>query len=275
MPQLVFLLTLLVPAPFPEGAAQATPAAIESLEAELAALESEIGLSGPLSPDDRVRAESIREEATYLRIKSRKHRESGSSGTGLTSEEVSLLRTEIARFRDDLDAADVVELPADTVFAAKLLDFVSSETAEAGDRIEAVTFLPVTLRGADVIPAGSSLFGVVELVDRASRTDRTARLVLAFDRIEIEGKSQSITATVVGASEDLATGVSSEKKKLGVGAGVGSVLGAVLGGGTGALAGAILGGTGILFATEGKDVELPPGTMLQLRLDRPLRVPGN
>ena len=35
----------------------------------------------------------------------------------------------------------------------------------------------------------------------------------------------------------------------------------------GALAGILIGGGGTIAATEGKDVELPPGTVLRVRLD--------
>jgi hypothetical protein len=176
------------------------------------------------------------------------------------------------RAQNEPDARDLEELPADTIFSARLLDTLSSENAEVGDRFEAVTVLPVTIRGKVVIPEGAAVFGAVESVDRAGRTDRKARLVLAFDRLDIAGKSQVITATVVGASRDLETGIGKEKKKLGIGAGVGGVLGAVLGGGGGAIAGAILGGTGAILGTQGKNVELPRGTMLQLRLDRPIQL---
>ena len=61
-----------------------------------------------------------------------------------------------------------------------------------------------------------------------------------------------------------------EKEKIGIGAGVGAILGAILGGGKGALAGILIGGGGTIAATEGKDVELPSGTVLRVRLDAPL-----
>ncbi len=128
--------------------------------------------------------------------------------------------------------------------------------------------------GHVLIPAGSVLFGVVEHADRPSgRLDRSAKLVLAFERIEVDGHEYSLTATVVGASKKMESGLSDEKTKMGVGAGVGAVLGAVIGGKKGAVAGIILGGSGAVLATEGKDVELDRGTMLTLRLDRALDLP--
>ena len=45
---------------------------------------------------------------------------------------------------------------------------------------------------------------------------------------------------------------------------------AILGGVKGALAGILIGGGGTIAATEGKDVELPAGTVLRVRLDSPL-----
>jgi hypothetical protein len=61
------------------------------------------------------------------------------------------------------------------------------------------------------------------------------------------------------------------KRNAGLGAVAGGVLGAVLDGAKGAVVGAILGGGGAVVATSGKDVELPAGTLLTLRLERPLR----
>jgi hypothetical protein len=65
-------------------------------------------------------------------------------------------------------------------------------------------------------------------------------------------------------------GIMGEKEKIGIGAGAGAIIGAILGGAKGALAGILIGGGGTIAATEGKDVELPAGTVLRVRLDSAL-----
>ena len=75
-------------------------------------------------------------------------------------------------------------------------------------------------------------------------------------------------ATVTQALES--EGIRGEKAKIGIGAGAGAILGAILGGVKGAVAGILIGGGGSIIATEGKDVELPAGTVLRVRLDTPL-----
>ena len=57
--------------------------------------------------------------------------------------------------------------------------------------------------------------------------------------------------------------------KIGAGAGVGAIIGGIIGGAKGALLGVLIGGGGTIAATEGKDVKLPPGTVLRVRLDPP------
>ena len=59
---------------------------------------------------------------------------------------------------------------------------------------------------------------------------------------------------------------------VGAGAGVGAIIGGILGGFKGALAGILIGGGGTIAATEGKDVELPAGTVLRVRLDSGLNL---
>ncbi|MCG6922678.1 MAG: hypothetical protein LJF15_16560 [Acidobacteria bacterium] len=51
---------------------------------------------------------------------------------------------------------------------------------------------------------------------------------------------------------------------------MGGVLGGILGGKKGAIAGILVGGGGAVAATKGDDVELPAGTVLTVRLERPL-----
>src|SRR5438094_581366 len=112
--------------------------------------------------------------------------------------------------------------------------------------------------------------GVVRSANRATRTDRKGSLTVAFDRITINGRSYPIRATVSQALES--EGIMGEKEKIGIGAGAGAILGAILGGAKGALAGILIGAGGTVAATEGKDVELPSGTVLRVRLDSPLNL---
>ncbi len=119
-----------------------------------------------------------------------------------------------------------------------------------------------------LVPAGSVMRGIVSSVNKATRLERKGSLTVAFDRITIDGRSYPIRATVTQAIES--EGIKGEKEKIGAGAGVGAIIGGILGGAKGALAGILIGGGGTIAATEGKDVELPPGTVLRVRLDSPL-----
>ena len=95
-------------------------------------------------------------------------------------------------------------------------------------------------------------------------------MTVAFDRITISGRSYPIRATVTQAIES--EGIKGEAEKIGVGAGVGAIIGGIIGGVKGALAGILIGGGGTIAATEGKDVDLPAGTVLRVRLDSALNL---
>lgn len=62
-------------------------------------------------------------------------------------------------------------------------------------------------------------------------------------------------------------GIREEAGTVGAGAGVGGVVGGILGGVKGAIIGAVIGAGGAIAATEGKDVHLPTGSIIRIRLD--------
>jgi hypothetical protein len=66
--------------------------------------------------------------------------------------------------------------------------------------------------------------------------------------------------------------VKGDLPRAGVGAGVGAILGGILGGFKGAMAGILIGGGGTIAATEGKDVVLPAGSVLRVRMEQALQV---
>jgi hypothetical protein len=156
-------------------------------------------------------------------------------------------------------------IPVGTEIDARLQTQLSSDTAQVEDRFEATTVADL-YRGSQVlIPAGSVLRGVVSSVNRASRTDRKGQLTVAFDQITISGRNYPMRGTVTQALES--EGIRGEIGRIGAGSAVGGIIGGIIGGMRGALLGVLIGGGGTIAATEGKDVTLPPGTILRVRLD--------
>jgi len=162
------------------------------------------------------------------------------------------------------------EVPAGQQIDVRLESELSSATAQVEDRFRGTTVVDL-YQGNDVlIPAGSTLRGVVSSVDKATRTDRKGSMTVAFDQITIRGRNYPIRGTVEQALES--EGIKGEAGKIGAGAGVGAILGGILGGAKGALLGVLIGGGGTIAATPGKDVTLPAGTVLRVRLDQPIQV---
>jgi len=166
--------------------------------------------------------------------------------------------------------ADSNEIPVGTEFDVRLQQSLNSGTAQVEDRFEATTL--VDLREGDrvLVPAGSTMRGVVSSVTKAGRIERKGAMTVAFDRITINRRDYQIRATVTQAIQS--EGIKGEAGKIGAGAGVGAILGGILGGFKGAMAGILIGGGGTIAATEGKDVELPVGSVLRVRLDSGLNL---
>jgi len=233
--------------------------------------------------------DDARDEATYLKVKLRKHETIARYEYSDLRDRIENIRTRArgdsagsytppaTRPSDDRTypagtagrTQNPNEVAVGTVFDVRLQSPLSSATSQVEDRFEATTV--VDLRDADgrvVVPAGSVMRGVVSSVNKAGRIERKGSMQVAFDRITIKGRSYPMRATVTQAIES--EGIKGEKEKIGIGAGAGAIIGGILGGVKGAIAGILIGGGGTIAATEGKDVELPAGTVLRVRLDSPL-----
>jgi len=163
-----------------------------------------------------------------------------------------------------------MDIPVGTELDVRLQQSLSSATAAVEDRFEATTLVDLKDGDRTMIPAGSVLRGVVSSVTKTSRLERKGSLTLAFDQVRVNGREYPIRATVTQAIES--EGIKGEAGKIGAGAGVGMIIGGILGGVKGALAGILIGGGGTIAATEGKDVELPAGTVLRVRIDSGLNL---
>ena len=161
-------------------------------------------------------------------------------------------------------------IPAGQELDVRLQAPLSSETAAAEQRFEATTAVDVTQDGAVLIPAGSSVRGVVTDVKRPGRIDRVGSLTLSFDQMTVRGRAYPIRAMATQVYES--GGIRQEAGTAGVGGGAGAIIGGILGGVKGAVLGAVIGAGGAIAATEGKDVNLPAGAIVRIRLDQAVNV---
>jgi hypothetical protein len=161
-------------------------------------------------------------------------------------------------------------IPVGQELDVRLQAALSSATATPEQRFEATTAVDLMQGDRVLVPAGSTVRGIVRSADRAGRVERAGRLTLAFDQLTVKGREYPMRALATQVYES--EGIRDEVGTVGTGAGVGAVVGGILGGLRGALLGAVVGGGGVIAATEGKDIELPAGTIVRLRLDSPIQV---
>jgi hypothetical protein len=162
------------------------------------------------------------------------------------------------------------EIPAGTEIDVRLANNLNSGTAQVEDRFEGTTLVDLNVDGRTLVPAGSVFRGVVTAVEPATRTNRTARMTVSFDQMTVNGRDYPMRGTVTQAIEG--EGIKGELPRIGTGAGVGAIIGGILGGFKGALAGILIGAGGTIAATEGKEVELPQGSVLRVRIDSPVQI---
>ena len=236
--------------------------------------------------------DDLRDEVIYLKVKLRKEQSLRRTEYADVRDRIEDLRT---RAREDTAVAytpprstnttrgttgsrstttttsrGMTEIPSGTEIDVRLSNSLDSGVAQVEDRFEGTTLVDVNVEGRTVVPAGSVVRGVVTAVEPATRTNRTARMTVSFDQITVNGRNYPFRGTVTQAIEG--EGIKGEVGRIGAGAGVGAILGGILGGVKGALAGILIGGGGTIAATEGKEVELPQGSVLRVRFDSPLEI---
>ncbi len=240
----------------------------------------------------------LRDETAYVRVKLRKRepvarteyfelrdkidelrgrargegtRAGGGSSTRGNSNRDSSNRDSSNRDNSTRDSrTSALDVPAGTEFDVRLSQSLSSSTNLVEDRFEATTLVDLLEGDTVIVPAGAVMRGVVSSVSKTSRAERTGRLTLAFDQVTIGRRPFPIQATVTQTIES--EGIKGEAGRVGAGAGVGAIIGGILGGVKGAIAGILIGGGGTIAATEGKDVDLPAGSILRVRLDSGLNL---
>jgi hypothetical protein len=179
----------------------------------------------------------------------------------------------------------IFDLPADTVLRVELLNNLSTDVSQRGDRFEARVVEPAQY--ADAVVTGR-----VASVKRPGRLRGSGELQLRFEQIRLtDGRWANFNAQVTEVvetrtdtnvgdvdSEGGVKGRSTTKDdvtKVGAATGIGAIIGAIAGGGKGAAIGAVIGagvGTGGVLTASGKDVRLPRGQQLMIRTSADTRI---
>ena len=231
--------------------------------------------------------DDLRDEVVYLKVKLRKENVLSRGEYADVRDRIEDLRSrargEFARNTAPAPAPAVsrpapatapargaVSIPTGTEIDVRLQNSLNSGTTMVEDRFEATTLADVIINGRNVIPAGSVMRGVVTDVKAAGRVNRTGTMTVSFDQVTIGTRAYAMRGTVTQAIEG--EGIKGDLPRAGAGAGVGAIIGGILGGVKGAVLGAVIGGGGTIAATEGKQVELPQGTVLRVRIDSPFEV---
>lgn len=166
-----------------------------------------------------------------------------------------------------------VILPEGTVLAAKLETSLSSANSKEGDAILARLSEDVKVGEKVVLKEGTELRGRVVAASPSGRVKGRAHLAIDFDRIVVGGKEHEAALRAVDITAESSKG--KDAKIIGGGAGAGLIIGAIVDGKKGAAIGTAVGaaaGTGAVLATRGKEVELPSGTLLRLRVEKEARL---
>ena len=163
-------------------------------------------------------------------------------------------------------------LPSGAAIQVRVNESISTESAHVGDGWTGTVVNPVIAGDRVIIPAGSTIHGVVSTASPAERGDR-ATLDLELSSVEIHGRSHALH----GGTEAIVAG-SPRARNLGAiagGAAAGALIGHAIGGGKGTLIGGVLGGaaaSGAVAKSRGYQVELKPGTELTFTTSHSLAV---
>ena len=154
-----------------------------------------------------------------------------------------------------------ITLPAGTHLPIVLETTVGSDISKVEDPVRAHLTRAIDVQGTTVLPEGSRLSGVVTDATRSAKVKGRAHVAVRFDTLVPAGEDDRYQ---IDTSAVARTAASTKKKDaLVIGGGKGAAIGSAAGGGA---------GTAIVLSTRGKEIHLPRGAAMTLKLEKPLTV---
>jgi hypothetical protein len=174
---------------------------------------------------------------------------------------------------EPLPAGSPVTIPAGQPLLVRMIDGVDSKKNNVGDIFHASLETDLNVNGALVARKGTDVYGRLAQAKEAGHLSGSSELQLELTRMVINGQDYPVVSsdyTLKGKGRGANTA-----EKVGGGAVVGAIIGAIAGGGKGAAIGAGAGsaaGAGVQVFTRGQQVKVPSETLLEFRLQQPIRV---
>lgn len=169
-----------------------------------------------------------------------------------------------------------VTIPSGTPITVRMIDSISSQTAQAGQTYAATLFGPVVVGSRVVIPQGADAKVRVVQVQSAGHYQGQSQLEVELVSLSVNGTDVPVETGYYNKTGNSRGKNSAEK--IGGGAGLGALLGAVLGHGKGAGIGAAIGGaagTVDQAATHGQQVTIPSEAQINFVLKGPITITMN
>ncbi|MGH9360011.1 MAG: BON domain-containing protein [Terriglobia bacterium] len=166
-----------------------------------------------------------------------------------------------------------VLIPSGTPVIVRMIDSISSATAQPDQEYSASIFSPVAVGDKIVIPRGANARVQVAEVKSSGHFKGQSELKLALISVTVNGRSVPVQ-TGYYTKQGSSRGVNSAEK-IGGGGGLGALIGGLIGHGKGAGIGAAIGAAGGAIdqeATHGQQVTIPSETELNFTLTSPVTV---
>ena len=168
-----------------------------------------------------------------------------------------------------------ITIPAGTRLAIVLDSSVGSDTSRVEEPVTAHLVRPVAVHGATVLGEGTQLSGVVTAATRSGKVKGLAHVAVRFTTLTPRGDDQRYRIQTASVGRTAQAAKEKDALEIGAPAAGGAIIGALVGGKKGALIGTAVGGgagTAVVLSTSGKEVHLPKGAALTLRLSSAVTV---
>jgi hypothetical protein len=166
-----------------------------------------------------------------------------------------------------------VTVPSGTALPVRLIDTISSATAQTGDTFHGTLDSPVAVDGDVVIPAHYDVEGHIVGAQSSGKFAGKALLELQIDRIKVGERWYNVQTDHF--KQETGSRGKNTAEKVGGGAIAGAILGGIFGGGKGAAIGSVAGagaGGGVQAASKKPDIKLSSERILTFTLQGPVTI---